>query len=167
MGRSPVSRGELPWGIWSDIVKREMLERASIFNHWTVMEGPSTQKISMKPLVLVWFGWWAMNWKIKLSYGLISYLWASSLLNSIVCNFYKQKWSILSFKQAIFSYWIDIDEIFWVSKRYGYKYDIDIMIPSQYWYGYDIISKFCQRFDMILISNDLGYSTPLVREMIT
>ena len=52
---------------------------------------------------------------------------------------------------------------FWVSKRYGYRYDIDIMIPSQYWYGYDIISKFCQRFDMIFISNDLGYLTPLLR----
>ena len=46
---------------------------------------------------------------------------------------------------------------FWVSERYGYRYDVDIMIPSQNWYGYDIILKFCQRFDMIFISNDLGY----------
>ena len=109
---------------------------------------------------------WSFAWlghQLLICYGLPSYLWATSLLNSIVCNFYEQKWSILSFLQAIFSYWIDIDEIFWVSKRYGYRYDIDIMIPSQYWYGYDIISKFCQRFDMIFISKNLGYLTSLIR----
>ena len=87
---------------------------------------------------------WSFAWLghlLLICYGLQSYLWASSLLNSIVCNFYEQKWSILSFKQAIFSYWIDIDEIFWVSKRYGYRYNDSFSILIWIWYYIEILPK--------------------------